>query len=66
MKVTIKNKSHRDIPEELADALSVQRLDEINRIANEYNLKILEYSRELENTKIIEEIFVIGDINGTL
>lgn len=66
MKITIKNKSRREIPEELADAIQAQPLDEINRIAAEYNLKLIEYGRELENAKVTEEIFVIGDIDGTV
>lgn len=65
MKVTIKNKSRREIPEELADTIKTCKLDEINRIAEEYNLKVIEYSRELENAKVTEEIFVIGDIDGS-
>lgn len=61
MKITIKNESIREIPEELAETIYTLNLDEINRVAAEYNLKIIEYCRELDNAKIIEEIFVIGD-----
>ena len=66
MKIIIKNQSRREIPEELAEAVYTLRLDEINRVASGYNLKVIEYGRELNNADITEEIFVIGDLHGTV
>ncbi len=62
VKIKIKNKSSRDIPEELADSINEMTLDRLNEIAAEYNLKIVEMTKEYNKKGILtEQEFVIGD-----
>lgn len=61
LKVKIKNKSSRDIPAELVDALPFKTVDEVNRIAEEYNLRITELSNGYENGELVEQELTFGD-----
>ena len=62
VKIKIKNKSSRDIPEELADSINELTLDRLNEVAAEYNLKIVEMTKEYNKKGILtEQEFVIGD-----
>lgn len=51
------NRSSKDIPEELLDAIFNKTLDEANDICAEWNMKIIEFERD-KNKK---ETIVIGD-----
>ena len=63
--IKIKNKSSRDIPEELVDSINEMTLDRLNEIAAEYNLKIVEMTKEYNKKGILtEQEFVIGDRYG--
>lgn len=61
VKIKIKNKSSRDIPEELVEDLQFKTLDQINEIAEQYNLKVIEMSREYENGHLVENELTFGD-----
>lgn len=61
MKYKVINKSHRELPEEIANACGNMSIGEINDIAEEYNLKIIEYEKVFEECKLVEETFTIGD-----
>ena len=61
MKVKIKNKSSREIPQELVDAIPFKSFDEVNRIADEYNLRVTELSNGYENAKLVEQEITFGD-----
>lgn len=61
VKIKIKNKSSRDIPEELVEDLQFKTLDQINEIAEQYNLKVIEMSREYNNGHLIENELTFGD-----
>lgn len=62
-KIKIINNSSRELPEELALVIfnPDETLTKINNTADEYNLKVKEYERILEDDKIVEETIVIGD-----
>lgn len=62
VKIKIKNKSSRDIPEELVDSINEMTLDRLNEVAAEYNLKVIEMTKEYNKKGILtEQEFVIGD-----
>jgi hypothetical protein len=61
VKIKIKNKSSRDIPEELVEDLQFKTLDQINEIAEQYNLKVIEMSREYDNGHLVENELTFGD-----
>lgn len=61
VKIKIKNKSSRDIPEELVEDLQFKTLDQINEIAEQYNLKVIEMSREYDDGHLIENELTFGD-----
>lgn len=61
VKITIKNKSSRDIPQELVEEIQFKTLDEINSIAEQYNLKVTEMSNEYKNAKLVEQELTFGD-----
>lgn len=61
VKIKIKNKSSRDIPEELVEDLQFRTLDQINEIAEQYNLKVIEMSREYNKGHLIENELTFGD-----
>ena len=61
VKSKIKNKSSRDIPEELVEDLYFKTLDQINEIAEQYNLKVIEMSREYEDGHLVENELTFGD-----
>ena len=61
VKIKIKNKSSRDIPEELVEDLPFKTLDQINEIAEQYNLKVIEMSREYDDGHLIENELTFGD-----
>lgn len=61
VKIKIKNKSSRDIPEELVEDLYFKTLDQINEIAEQYNLKVIEMSREYDNGHLVENELTFGD-----
>jgi len=61
VKIKIKNKSSRDIPEELVEDLQFKTLDQINEIAEQYNLKVIEMSREYEDGHLVENELTFGD-----
>ena len=62
VKVKIVNKSKRELPEEVIEALTFKTVSEANDILDEYNLKIVEYERVLKDAKIKEQIFTIGSV----
>ena len=65
VKIKIKNKSSRDIPEELVDSINEMTLDRLNEVAAEYNLKVIEMTKEYNKKGILtEQEFVIGDRYG--
>jgi hypothetical protein len=65
VKIKIKNKSSRDIPEELVDSINEMTLDRLNEVAADYNLKIIEMTKEYNKKGILtEQEFVIGDRYG--
>lgn len=61
VKIKIKNNSSRDIPEELVEDLQFKTLDQINEIAEQYNLKVIEMSREYNNGHLVENELTFGD-----
>jgi uncharacterized lipoprotein YehR (DUF1307 family) len=61
VKITIKNKSSRDIPQELVEEIQFKTLDEINSIAEQYNLKVTEMTNEYKNAKLVEQELTFGD-----
>ena len=61
VKIKINNKSSRDIPEELVNDLQFKTLDQINEIAEEYNLKVIEVTREYDNGHLVENELTFGD-----
>lgn len=61
VKITIKNKSSRDIPQELVEEIQFKTLDEINSIAEQYNLKVTEMTNEYKNAKLMEQELTFGD-----
>lgn len=61
VKIKIKNKSSRDIPEELVEDLQFKTLDQINEIAEQYNLKVIEMSREYNDGHLVENELTFGD-----
>lgn len=61
IKIKIKNKSSRDIPEELVEDLQFKTLDQINEIAEQYNLKVIDMSREYEDGHLVENELTFGD-----
>ena len=61
VKITIKNKSSRDIPQELVEEIQYKTLDEINSIAEQYNLKVTEMTNEYKNAKLVEQELTFGD-----
>jgi uncharacterized lipoprotein YehR (DUF1307 family) len=61
VKITIKNKSTRDIPQELVEEIQFKTLDEINSIAEQYNLKVTEMTNEYKNAKLVEQELTFGD-----
>lgn len=65
VKIKIKNKSSRDIPEELVEDLYFKTLDQINEIAEQYNLKVIEMSREYNDGHLVENELTFGDRNNS-
>lgn len=61
VKIKIKNKSSRDIPQELVEEIQFKTLDEINSIAEQYNLKVTEMTNEYKNAKLVEQELTFGD-----
>lgn len=62
-KVKIVNKSSRELPEEAVDAISFRTLTDANEILEEYNLKISEMEREIEDGKLVTQTLTITDYN---
>lgn len=62
-KVKIVNKSSRELPEEVVDAISFKTLTDVNEVLEEYNLKILEMERDIEDEKLVIQTFTIADYN---
>lgn len=66
-KIKIVNNSSRELPEEVVKAIldPDETLTKINDVTAEYNLKVKEYDRFLdEMANITEETFIIGDSFG--
>ena len=63
MKVKVINNSSRELPEEAMDAITFKTLSEANNILAEYNLKIVEMERELDNGHLLSQTITIDDIN---
>lgn len=62
VKIKIKNNSSRDIPEELVEDLQFKTLDQINEIAEEYNLKVIEMTRGYDDDgHFVENELTFGD-----
>ena len=62
-KVKIVNKSSRELPEEVVDAISFKTLTDVNEVLEEYNLKILEMERDIEDETLVTQTFTIADYN---
>lgn len=62
MKIRVINKSSRELPEELADACMQLTITDVNNVADEYNLKIVEYEKIFDDGELLEVIYTIGDI----
>lgn len=64
LSLKFKNKSSREIPAELmASVDSDITYEEINKILEEYNLRVNEYEKVFDHdNNEVEQIFVIGDI----
>lgn len=61
MKYKVINKSNRELPEELVNACTGCSIGEINAVAEDYNLKLIEYEKVFNNNIVDEEIYTIGD-----
>lgn len=60
--VKIKNLSDKSIPQELLDQVLFNDVDNFNKVAEEYNLKIIELKNIYnEDKELIEQELVIGD-----
>ena len=60
--VTLKNLSDRPIPQEVVDNVLFNNVDNLNKIAEEYNLKVIELKNIYnEDKELIEQELVIGD-----
>lgn len=60
--VTVKNLSDKSIPQELADQVLFDNLDNFNKVAEEYNLKVIELKNIYnEDQELIEQQLTIGD-----
>lgn len=60
--VTLKNLSDRSIPQEVVDNILFNNVDNLNKIAEEYNLKVIELKNIYnEDKELIEQELVIGD-----
>ena len=62
-KVKVINNSSRELPEEAIDAITYKTLSEANNILAEYNLKIVEMERELDNGHLLSQTITIADTN---
>lgn len=60
--VKIKNLSDKAIPQELLDQVLFNDVDNFNKVAEEYNLKIIELKNIYDdNEKLVEQELTIGD-----
>lgn len=60
--VKIKNLSDKSIPQELLDQVLFNDVDNFNKVAEEYNLKIIELKNIYDdNEKLVEQELTIGD-----
>lgn len=60
--VTLKNLSDRPIPQEVVDNVLFNNIDNLNKVAEEYNLKVIELKNIYnEDKELIEQELVIGD-----
>lgn len=60
--VTLKNLSDRPIPQEVVDNVLFNNVDNLNKVAEEYNLKVIELKNIYnEDKELIEQELVIGD-----
>ena len=60
--VTLKNLSDRSIPQEVVDNVLFNNVDNLNKVAEEYNLKVIELKNIYnEDKELIEQELVIGD-----
>ena len=60
--VTLKNLSDRSIPQEVVDNVLFNNVDDLNKVAEEYNLKVIELKNIYnEDKELIEQELVIGD-----
>lgn len=60
--VTLKNLSDRPIPQEVVDNVLFNNVDDLNKVAEEYNLKVIELKNIYnEDKELIEQELVIGD-----
>lgn len=60
--VKIKNLSDKSIPQELLDQVLFNDVDNFNKVAEEYNLKIIELKNIYDDDKnLVEQELTIGD-----
>ena len=60
--VTLKNLSDKPIPQEVVDNVLFNNVDNLNKVAEEYNLKVIELKNIYnEDKELIEQELVIGD-----
>lgn len=60
--VKVKNLSDRAIPQELVDQMLFKNIDSFNKVAEEYNLKVIELKNIFDDkNNLIEQELTIGD-----
>ncbi len=60
--VKVKNLSDKAIPQELVDQTLFKNIDSFNKVAEEYNLKIIELKNIFDDeNNLIEQELTIGD-----
>lgn len=60
--VKVKNLSDKAIPQELVDQMLFKNIDSFNKVAEEYNLKVIELKNIFNDENIlIEQELTIGD-----
>lgn len=60
--VKVKNLSDKAIPQELVDQMLFKNIDPFNKVAEEYNLKVIELKNIFDDeNNLIEQELTIGD-----
>lgn len=60
--IKVKNLSDKAIPQELADQMLFNNIDSFNKVAEEYNLKVIELKNIFNDENVlVEQELTIGD-----